>query len=53
MYFFVYGSLRADLRIVEWVNWRDASVALMEVAAVGVLATLIPTLVTTRKYLKV
>ena len=53
MYFFVYGNLRPDLRVVEWVTWRDAGIALAEVAALGVLATLIPTLVTTRKYLKV
>ena|SRR5689334_21805026 len=53
MYFFVYGNLRPDLRVVEWVTWRDAGLALAEVAALGVLATLIPTLVTTRKYLKV
>jgi cell division transport system permease protein len=53
MYFFVYGNLRPDLRVVEWVSWRDAGVAVVEIAGLGILATLIPTLVTTRKYLKV
>lgn len=53
MYFFVYRILRPNLHVVEWVSWRDAAISLGEVAALGVLATLIPTLVTTRKYLKV
>jgi cell division transport system permease protein len=53
MYFFVYGNLRPDLHVVEWVSWRDAGMALAQVAVLGILATLIPTLVTTRKYLKV
>lgn len=53
MHFFVYGSLRPDLRVVEWINWSDAGQAVLQVGVLGVLATLIPTLVMTRKYLKV
>jgi cell division transport system permease protein len=52
MYFVVYGTLR-DQPIVEWVNWNDAAVAAGGIAGVGVLITLVPTLVMTRKYLKV
>jgi cell division transport system permease protein len=38
---------------VEWVDWRDSFIAIGGIAALGVLLTLIPTLVMTRKYLKV
>ncbi len=53
MYFFVYGHLRTSSHIVEWINWHDALSAVVLVAGAGVVLTLIPTLVMTRKYLKV
>jgi cell division transport system permease protein len=53
MYFVIYGRLRPGSNIVEWVDWNDAVLAIGGIAALGVLLTLIPTLVMTRKYLKV
>jgi cell division transport system permease protein len=53
MYLIVYGKLRSQSQIVEWVDWHDAVVAAGGIAVVGVLITLVPTLVMTRKYLKV
>ena len=53
MYLVVYGKLRNQSQIVEWVDWHDAIVGAGVIAAVGILITLIPTLVMTRKYLKV
>ena len=53
MYLIVYGKLRSQSQIVEWVDWHDAAVAAGGIAVVGVLITLVPTLVMTRKYLKV
>ncbi|MGO4258945.1 permease-like cell division protein FtsX [Marmoricola sp. RAF53] len=53
MYWAVYGRLRNNSQIVEWVDWHDALVAVGGIAILGVLITLIPTLVMTRKYLKV
>ncbi len=53
MYFVIYGKLRPSSNIVEWVDWRDAVFAMGGIAALGILLTLIPTLVMTRKYLKV
>ena len=50
---FVYAKLRDNSHIVEWVAWRDAVQAVGLIAVVGVLITLVPTLVMTRKYLKV
>ncbi|HET7349423.1 MAG TPA: permease-like cell division protein FtsX [Marmoricola sp.] len=53
MYFVIYDRLRPGSNIVEWVDWNDAVLAIGGIAALGVLLTLIPTLVMTRKYLKV
>ncbi len=53
MYFVIYGRLRPGSNIVEWVDWRDSYTAIGGIAILGVLLTLIPTLVMTRKYLKV
>ena len=50
---FVYSKLRNNSQIVEWVAWADAVQAVGLIAVVGVLITLVPTLVMTRKYLKV
>ena len=53
MQFVIYGKLRPSSNIVQWVDWRDSFVAIGGIAIIGVLLTLIPTLVMTRKYLKV
>lgn len=53
MYFVIYGRLRPGSNIVEWVDWQDAVLALGGIGALGVVLTLVPTLVMTRKYLKV
>ena len=53
MQFVIYGKLRPSSNIVEWVDWQDAFVAIGGIAVIGVLLTLVPTLVMTRKYLKV
>jgi cell division transport system permease protein len=53
MQFVIYGKLRPSSNIVEWVDWQDSFVAIGGIAIIGVLLTLIPTLVMTRKYLKV
>jgi cell division transport system permease protein len=53
MWFVIYGKLRPGSNIVEWVDWQDSVVAIVGIAALGVVLTLVPTLVMTRKYLKV
>ncbi len=53
MYFVIYERLRPGSNIVEWVDWQDAWLAIGGIAVLGVVLTLIPTLVMTRKYLKV
>lgn len=53
MYVVIYGKLRPASNIVEWVDWQDSYTAVAGIAILGVLLTLLPTLVMTRKYLKV
>jgi cell division transport system permease protein len=53
MYVVIYGRLRPGSNIVEWVDWNDSYTAIGGIAILGVLLTLVPTLVMTRKYLKV
>ncbi len=53
MYVVIYGRLRPASNIVEWVDWRDSYTAVAGIALLGVALTLVPTLVMTRKYLKV
>ena len=53
MYFVIYDKLRPASNIVEWVDWNDSYTAVVGIAILGVLLTLIPTLFMTRKYLKV
>ena len=53
MQFVIYGKLRPSSNIVEWVDWSDSFLAIGGIAVLGILLTLIPTLVMTRKYLKV
>lgn len=53
MQFAVYGWLRQNSRVMPWLDWGDALSAGLWVAVIGILLTAIPTLVMTRKYLKV
>ena len=53
MYFVIDRKLRPSSNIVQWVDWNDAVTAIVGIAVIGVLLTLVPTLVMTRKYLKV
>ena len=48
----IYGVL-SDSHIVPWVDWLDAGHSIGWVAVFGLLLTLVPTLLLTRKYLDV
>ncbi|GAB3031144.1 cell division protein FtsX [Nocardioides flavus (ex Wang et al. 2016)] len=50
---FAIGDLQQNLRFVPWIGWEEFWVAAGAVAVLGPLLTLLPTLVLTRKYLKV
>lgn len=53
MYFVIYRMLRPTSNIVAWVDWGDGLWAVGWIALIGLLLSLIPTLVMTRKYLRV
>jgi cell division transport system permease protein len=53
MQFGIRERLRHNFQVTEWIGWHDLVVAYAEIAALGVVITMIPTLFMTRKYLKV
>lgn len=53
MYFGVQRWLSEELGFIPWVHWEDTVTAVVAVAILAPVLTLLPTLVVTRKYLKV
>jgi cell division transport system permease protein len=53
MYLVIYQTLRPTSNIVAWVDWGDGLWAVGWIAVIGLLLSMVPTLVMTRKYLKV
>lgn len=53
MYFGVEERLRESLGFIPWIDWSDFANAIVVVAILAPILTLLPTLVVTRKYLKV
>jgi cell division transport system permease protein len=53
MWLVIYQTLRPTSNIVAWIDWGDGIWAVGCVALIGLALTLLPTLVMTRKYLKV
>ena len=53
LYVAVYRLLRPNSNLVAWVDYPDGAWAIGTIAVVGLALTLIPTLLLTRKYLRV
>ncbi len=53
MHWVVQKSLSEKLNFILWVEWPEFGVALAVVAILGPLLTLLPTVLLTRRYLKV
>ena len=49
----ILGRVKNDLAFIPWVDWSEVQYAIVAIAILGPLLTLLPTLVLTRKYLKV
>ena len=49
----VYRLMRPNSNLVAWIDYQDGVVAMAAMTCVGLLLTLVPTLVLTRKYLRV
>ncbi len=53
MWVVIYRTLRPTSNIVAWIDWGDGLWAVGWIALIGLGLTLVPTLLMTRKYLKV
>ena len=53
MWFGVQEGIRSSINFMPWIGLPEYLTALLWIAILGPLLTLVPTLVLTRKYLKV
>jgi len=51
--FGIKERIEGELNFIPWIDWSEVKVAILAIAILGPLLTLVPTLVLTRKYLKV
>lgn len=53
VYFLIIRKAQVSIQSLVWIGWGQAGLAMLGVAIVGVLLAILPTLITTRKYLRV
>jgi cell division transport system permease protein len=53
VYFIIMQKAQVSIGTLPWIGWQQTVWALLGVAAVGLALSIIPTLITTRKYLRV
>lgn len=53
VYFIVIQKAAVSPKSLPWIGWHQATLSMTAVAIVGLLLSIIPTLITTRKYLTV
>jgi cell division transport system permease protein len=53
VYFIIMRKAEVSIQSLPWIGWHQAFLAMAGVAIVGLLLAIIPTLITTRKYLRV
>ena len=53
VYFWIIRGVRNSIRFIAWIGWQQTAIAMLGVVAVGLVLAVIPTLVTTRRYLRV
>ena len=53
VYFIIMQKAQVSIRTLPWIGWQQTGWALLGVAVVGLALSIIPTLITTRKYLRV
>ena len=49
----IIRGARNSIRFIAWIGWEQTALAMLGVAVVGLVLAVIPTLVTTRRYLRV
>lgn len=53
VYFVIMRKAQVSIQSLAWIGWNQAFIAMAGVAVVGILLSIVPTLITTRKYLRV
>jgi cell division transport system permease protein len=53
VYVWVIRGVRESIRFVAWIGWRQTGLAMLAILAVGLVLAVVPTVVTTRRYLRV
>jgi cell division transport system permease protein len=53
VYIWIIRGVQESIRFVAWIGWRQTGLAMLAIMAVGLVLAVIPTLVTTRRYLRV
>jgi cell division transport system permease protein len=53
VYFWIMRGARETIRFVAWIGWRQAGLAMLGMVIVGLILAIVPTLITTRRYLRV
>jgi cell division transport system permease protein len=53
VYFWIIRGVRNSIRFIAWIGWQQTALAMLGVVVVGIVLAVIPTLVTTRRYLRV
>lgn len=53
VYFIIIKKAEVSIKSLPWIGWNQALTTMAGVAIVGLLLSIIPTLITTRKYLRV
>jgi cell division transport system permease protein len=53
VYFIIMRKAELSIQSLPWIGWNQTGLALLGVAVVGLALSIIPTLITTRKYLRV
>lgn len=53
VYFIIIKKAEVSIQSLPWIGWNQALTTMVGVAIVGLLLCIIPTLITTRKYLRV
>ncbi len=51
--FLIVDKAQPSLKSIEWIGWSHVGLAMLGVIAVGVVLSIVPTLIATRKYLRV
>lgn len=51
--FAIIDKAQVSIQSLAWIGWPEAGIAMLGVAGVGILLSIVPTLIATRRYLKV